>query len=428
MTETTPNYRTIPGAALTDAERELLKSTAEKAERDYHNPVFVSIGSVGWEAPLCCLRAGAIDVSIIGVVIPNCQDEIPVSYCAAVMLKADSAAYGRIYQEPISLLFIDGLHYAETVLADLESWAPHVVAGGYILLHDYQPSNYDLHFHPDLIGVRNGVHEWYAKNSREWEKLGITDSIIAFRKREVALDHDESLELTMSNLAERVTAITVNYKTRDLTKAAITSLRKFYPDVRHILVDNYSRDESATMILGYSKNPLYTVITNHTNVGHGPAMVQAIAKVETPFFFTFDSDSEMLSAGMIEAMLARMDANTKLYALGWLRYVDKFSGVPHSWHVTPPPLGDRFIPYVHPCAGLYRLSMYQQLPSFQHHGAPCLDNMRVAFEKKFATENFPVTSYMKHWESGTRRMYQGDWDISDNRKPGRWDAKQRFPI
>ncbi len=423
------DYRTVPGAALTDIEREYIRATAANISQAFPSPTVVNICSVGWEAPTACLRAGAPNARLLAVVVSSYPDTLPASYCDAILLKADTATYGTVFDGDVHLLFIDGIHYAETVQADLDAWATHVPAGGYVLLHDYAPSNYNLHFHPDLIGVRNGVMLWYRSNSKYWEKVGITDSIIAFQRRAVPLDHDgEPLEPVIHDLASRVTAITVNYKTKDLTKTAISSFRHFYPDVHYILVDNFSRDDSALMILSYSKNPLYTVIANGTNVGHGPAMTQAIAKIKTPFFFTFDSDSEMLSAGMLEAMISRMESNTKLYALGWLRYVDKFSGVPHSWHVNPPPIGDRFIPYVHPCAGLYRLSMYQQLPAFQDHGAPCLDNMRVACENNMSVENFQTSQYMKHHEAGTRRMFHGNWHPGDKDNPGRWDAKQRFPI
>jgi predicted O-methyltransferase YrrM len=37
---------------------------------------------------------------------------------------------------PLSLVFIDGGHALETVIADYHAWAPHLQPGGYLLIHD----------------------------------------------------------------------------------------------------------------------------------------------------------------------------------------------------------------------------------------------------------------------------------------------------
>ena len=42
----------------------------------------------------------------------------------------------RGWATPLSLLFIDGGHALETVQADYESWSPHIVDGGYLMIHD----------------------------------------------------------------------------------------------------------------------------------------------------------------------------------------------------------------------------------------------------------------------------------------------------
>jgi predicted O-methyltransferase YrrM len=41
------------------------------------------------------------------------------------------------WQRPIDVLWIDGDHRAAAVRADLHAWLPFVVAGGQVLLHDY---------------------------------------------------------------------------------------------------------------------------------------------------------------------------------------------------------------------------------------------------------------------------------------------------
>ena len=43
----------------------------------------------------------------------------------------------KIWDRPIHLLFIDGSHEYEDVLADFEGFYPHVVPGGIVAFHDY---------------------------------------------------------------------------------------------------------------------------------------------------------------------------------------------------------------------------------------------------------------------------------------------------
>jgi predicted O-methyltransferase YrrM len=45
----------------------------------------------------------------------------------------------RRWATPLSLVFIDGGHALETVLADFNAWAGHIMAGGYLMVHDIFP-------------------------------------------------------------------------------------------------------------------------------------------------------------------------------------------------------------------------------------------------------------------------------------------------
>ncbi len=228
----------------------------------------------------------------------------------------------------------------------------------------------------------------------------------------------------------RITTIIVNYKTHALTQVCYESFRRFYPDVEVFLVDNYSRDDSTEYIysLWDAGTEHLTCVFVSTNVGHGPAMARMIEAINTPFVFTLDSDCEILRGGLLENMLQEMDNNGNLYATGWLRWVDRHSGVPHAWHVDHPPKGDKFIPYIHPHAALYRLSMYNQLRPFFDHGAPCLNNMLDVETKEYDLKAFELKGYVKHWIAGTRRMWDGAWHPKDNKRPKKWIANQNLPI
>lgn len=53
-----------------------------------------------------------------------------------VPVVAPSTVVARGWKTPLSLVFIDGGHALETVTGDFDSWARHVMADGYLLIHD----------------------------------------------------------------------------------------------------------------------------------------------------------------------------------------------------------------------------------------------------------------------------------------------------
>ncbi|MGD9134058.1 MAG: class I SAM-dependent methyltransferase, partial [Desulfobacterales bacterium] len=52
----------------------------------------------------------------------------------AIVSRSDVAA--RLWATPLSLVFIDGGHSTEAAFTDYECWAPHIMPGGYLLIHD----------------------------------------------------------------------------------------------------------------------------------------------------------------------------------------------------------------------------------------------------------------------------------------------------
>ncbi|NNG01811.1 MAG: class I SAM-dependent methyltransferase [Desulfobacteraceae bacterium] len=53
-----------------------------------------------------------------------------------VPLVCDSSVAAKSWRTPLSLVFIDGGHALETVKADYNHWAKHVVTSGYLIFHD----------------------------------------------------------------------------------------------------------------------------------------------------------------------------------------------------------------------------------------------------------------------------------------------------
>ena len=53
-----------------------------------------------------------------------------------VALVSRSEVAARQWATPLSMVFIDGGHTAEAARIDYECWAPHIISGGYLLIHD----------------------------------------------------------------------------------------------------------------------------------------------------------------------------------------------------------------------------------------------------------------------------------------------------
>ena len=236
-----------------------------------------------------------------------------------------------------------------------------------------------------------------------------------------------------------VTAIIVNYNTLGLLQTAANSFTKYYPNIELIIVDNHSTiDELGThMYMDACKDnpsrPCKTrLIYNNTNIGHGPAMHQAIQMVTTKYFYTLDTDTETFQTGHLEQMIRLLGAADNHYASGWLRWVNS-GGISADWYVPRPnDIEHTFIPYIHPFAALYKTELYHKLTPFIHHGAPCIQNMIDAMNKGYKVFEFGISHYVRHLIGGTRRMYtgipQGDWAPTDDNKPAPWNPKAKVPI
>jgi len=58
---------------------------------------------------------------------------------AVIPVIGRSETVGRVWQTPLSLIFIDGSHAYESVLNDYKIWSKHLIVGGYLLFHDIFP-------------------------------------------------------------------------------------------------------------------------------------------------------------------------------------------------------------------------------------------------------------------------------------------------
>lgn len=200
-----------------------------------------------------------------------------------------------------------------------------------------------------------------------------------------------------------VCALVVNHKTLDLTQTLVHSLAKFYPNLPILVIDNGSNDESTEWI----RSLPYHLI-NEINLGHGPALDQGMLAVNADLVFCLDSDCEVIKGGFLEPMIQAFD-DPNLYAIGMFHKVNK-GGI--DTFIQADPEGREY-PYVHPSTGLYRRSMYVDLPPFRHHGSPCIDNMVEAHRRGYEILEYPnIRDYVTHPWAGTRdRMDKGKWSL-----------------
>lgn len=75
--------------------------------------------------------------------------------------------------EPINLLFIDGDHRYDAVMADLVRWAPRVLLGGYMLLHDYVEDDFR-----NVYGAANDYLDGYP----QWEVIDLVSTMLVLRR------------------------------------------------------------------------------------------------------------------------------------------------------------------------------------------------------------------------------------------------------
>jgi glycosyltransferase involved in cell wall biosynthesis len=225
------------------------------------------------------------------------------------------------------------------------------------------------------------------------------------------------------DVSSLVTCIIVNFKTRDLTEAALTTFICHYPDVSVLLVDNGSEDGSTAYVeQAQAKFKTVTSVLHERNLGHGPAMHQAILQTDTRYVFTLDSDCVVNRAGFLEGMARKFRRDSSLYAIGWVRRVHPMTGVP------VPDSSQKYLEYVHPSAALYDRHTYLNLPPFGHYGAPCILNMREAQKQGLHVASFPIEDYIEHLKAGTRRMYRGKWNPKEGERARPWEREGNWPI
>ena len=87
-----------------------------------------------------------------------------------------SADVARVWRTPLGLVFIDGGHAYDTVMADFLGWAEHLVPGGYLLFHD-------IFADPAQGGQAPYLVYQMARSDRRFEELPMTKTLGVLRKK-----------------------------------------------------------------------------------------------------------------------------------------------------------------------------------------------------------------------------------------------------
>ncbi len=101
------------------------------------------------------------------------------------VLQGKSAEVGGGWKEPIDFLFIDGDHSYAGVVADFDTWVPHLKLGGYLLFHDTwfeNPGGGMTEYH---TGPAQVVTE-RVLNNPAWEVVEHHCSLFVARRRSIS--------------------------------------------------------------------------------------------------------------------------------------------------------------------------------------------------------------------------------------------------
>ena len=105
-----------------------------------------------------------------------------------------------------------------------------------------------------------------------------------------------------------VTALIVNFKTREHTRTCLDTLRAAYPALAILAVNNGSGNDSTKYLRQRAiSDTKTTVLFNERNIFHGPTLHQGMCAAETRFVLLLHSNCEVRHGGLFEPLLDAFD-------------------------------------------------------------------------------------------------------------------------
>ena len=174
-----------------------------------------------------------------------------------------------------------------------------------------------------------------------------------------------------------ITGEVVNYCTYDLLANAINSIRKYYPNLNIVVIDNTPKAK-------VKKIKDVKTLNTFENLGHGTGLNIGISLIKSNEILIFDSDI-IMKKPCIEEMYYNIGCN---YGIGNIITVNKKG---FNDYVG--------IKYLHPHFCMINRSMYYKYHRFIHHGAPFIKTM-IELDNKYLV-NFDTSKYIAHLGRGT---------------------------
>ncbi len=128
-------------------EVEAIKYTVGLIHTEGRIPVVVNIGAGVGTSSMAILEARPdifvfeVDKKMQQVAIENMQLSGLEQQRRLVRIIGKSWDVGRNWPFQVDMVFVDGAHHDEAVMADIVAWKPHVRPFGYMLFHDYNHHN-----------------------------------------------------------------------------------------------------------------------------------------------------------------------------------------------------------------------------------------------------------------------------------------------
>jgi N-acetylglucosaminyl-diphospho-decaprenol L-rhamnosyltransferase len=119
----------------------------------------------------------------------------------------------------------------------------------------------------------------------------------------------------MSDAAESLDVVIVSYRSRELLRRCLDSLRAHPPQIpmKIVVVDNDSRDGTAEMVA--ADHPEVELISSSANVGFAAATNLGAARGEAPFLLALNPDTAV-TAGALDTVLATIRSHSEAAVVG----------------------------------------------------------------------------------------------------------------
>lgn len=133
-----------------------------------------------------------------------------------------------------------------------------------------------------------------------------------------------------------ITCVICNWMQTRFTLGAVKSLKKFYPEMEVIVIDDGSQENrmgdfsTAYQRVTYCKeerldnSPLagdFKLVKLPVHMGHGSSLDYGVDNVKTPLMLTMDNDIRILESGLVEEYLEKLNQEPdNIYAVGTTFY------------------------------------------------------------------------------------------------------------